>query len=847
MTPAVLPAGRTRAARRGLLLAVGGAGLAAALAAAPAPEAGTAILQDLRGFRETGRVLYVAAHPDDENTQLIAWLSRGRALRTAYLSLTRGDGGQNELGPEFDEKLGVIRTEELLAARGVDGGRQFFSRAIDFGFSKTPEESLAIWDHQQVLADVVRVIRTFRPDVVITRFPIPPGSGGHGHHTASAILAVEAFKLAGDAKAFPDQIREGLAPWQPRRILWNSFNFGGGPLPLSGPTIKEDAGGDDPVTGEALGTIANRSRGMHKTQGLGGFSNRPGDGPRPETFLLLGGDAPTADLMDGIDTTWARFPGGAEIGKAADDVIAHFNRQDPAASVPALLALRARLAPLLPDDPVVNEKRRVLDRILAACLGLKVETTIADAEVVPGELMALHHTAVVGSATPVRWLAVRYPVVAAAAGTPVDLTAGQPAARDATERLPAGTAVSQPYWLREPGTPGMFRVDDPSLIGRPEDPPAFPVEFVFEVGGQTLVVPDEPVQLATRPDGSEVRRRLEVIPPVSLEFASDVELFAPGAARPVVVEATAARANAAGTLRLDVPAGWQVEPAEQAARFARVGERNRYAFTVTAPAQPERAVIGASIEVGGARYDTGRYAIDYAHIPPILLQPATRLKAVSLELAVRAKHVGYLPGAGDSVADALKQMGCEVTALTGADLTPEKLRGLDAVVIGVRAFNVRSDLADHVAGLFAWVEAGGTVVEQYNRPGRELKTTELGPYPLSIEGPAPRLRVTDENAPVTFLAPDHPVLNTPNRITVADFAGWAQERGTYFPSSWDEAHYTAVLAMSDPGEPPLKSSLLVAADGRGWFVYTGLVFFRELPDGVPGAYRLFANLISLGK
>ena len=817
-----------------------GAGLlhAAGLAAAPAPEAGAAILQDLQAFRETGRVLYVAAHPDDENTQLIAYLARGRDYRTAYLSLTRGDGGQNVLGPEFGDELGVIRTEELLAARRLDGGRQFFTRARDFGYSKDYRQTLTKWNREEVVADIVRVIREFRPDVVITRFSPEPGNT-HGHHTASAVLALEAFKLAGDPKAFPDQL-DHLQPWQPVRILWNNF----GRAPGNEKPLQIDASGTDPVTGDSFAELAARSRAMHKTQGFDNFTFRGGNGPHLESFVRLAGEPATTDILDGVDTTWNRFPGGAAIGTAADDLIAHFNPRDPAASIPALLALRSRLA-ALPADPVIDEKRRGFDRILAACLGLSVATTVPEAEVVPGESMALHHTAIVQSAVPVRWLAVRYPALGVEAGAPIDLTAGQPAARDVSEPLPAGTAVSQPYWLRHEGTPGMFRVDDPTLIGRPENPPVFPVEFEFEVGGQTLIVPDEPVQITTNADGGEVRRRLEAIPPVSLQFATDVELFAPGAARPVVVEATAARAGAAGMLRLDGPGGWRVEPAEQEVHFARAGERGRFTFTVTAPAQPERAVIGASVEIGGARFDTGRVAINYRHIPPILLQPPAQLKAVCLELAIRGKHVGYVPGAGDSVAQSLTEMGYEVTPLTGSDLTPERLRDFDAVVFGVRAFNVRKDLAPHLPDLFAWVEGGGNVVVQYNTPNN-LETTQLGPYALTLSRELPRNRVTDEDAPVTLLVPDHPAFAGPNRIGPEDFAGWVQERGLNFPAQWDP-RYEALLACSDPGEAPLRSGLLVAHVGRGWYVYTGLSWFRQLPAGVPGAFRLFANLVSLGK
>ncbi|HTH48990.1 MAG TPA: PIG-L family deacetylase [Candidatus Limnocylindria bacterium] len=805
---------------------------------ATASTSPAAILQDLRSFRETGTVLHLAAHPDDENTQLITYLSRGRGYRTAYLSITRGDGGQNEIGPEFDEKLGVARTQELLAARQLDGGRQFFTRAIDFGFSKNPEETLRIWDHQQVLADVVRVIRTFRPDVIVTRFPIPPGSGGHGHHTASAMLAVEAFKLCGDAKAFPEQLAEGLKPWQPKRVLWNGDGGGRGEGPLGGPRVNVDIGGSDPVTGESFGAIAGHSRSMHKTQGFGTFGGGRG-GPNVQTFTLLAGTPATNDLMDGVELTWSRFAGGDEIGKLADEAIAQFKPENVVASVPALLALHAKLATLA-ADPVVTDKRLQLDGILEKCLGLSVSTTAPAPEVIPGEAVALHHAVTFSASLPVQWIAVRYPALGREVKTGVALHANQPAVHDATQTIPANTPPTQPYWLREEAASGIFRVADQTLIGRPENPPTLPVEFVFEVGGQTLVVPDEAISTS---DGGKPRK-LAVIPPVTLNTGTSVALFKPGVAKTIEVEVNATHAATAGVLHLKAPTGWNVAPAQQAFKLSQAGENTKVSFTVTPTAAGSGSLLAVA-EIGGVQFSNQRQEIRYKHIPVQLLQPPARIKVAAFDFAIRGKTVGYLPGAGDSTVASLQQLGYTVTTLTGADLTPERLRGLDAVVVGVRAFNERNDLAEHIAGLFAYVENGGNVIVQYNRPNG-LQTERLGPYPLSIAGNAPQWRVTDETAPVSFLAPDHAALTTPNRIGPADFEGWVQERGAYFPSKWDE-HYQPVLAMSDPGEAPLKSSLLVAQHGKGYFVYTGLAFFRQLPAGVPGAYRLFANLVSLGK
>ena len=799
------------------------------------PPPATAILQDLRSFREMGSVLFVAAHPDDENNQLIAYLARGRNYRMAYLSLTRGDGGQNVLGPEFGDELGIIRTEELLAARRVDGGRQFFSRAVDFGFSKDYLETLRIWDRQQVVADIVRLIREFRPDVVIARFSPLPGNT-HGHHTASTVLALEAFKLAGDPNSFPDQLREGLTPWQPKRILWN----GGG----SGTSVvRLDDGGKDPVTGESFTDIAGRSRSMHKTQGFGNFTGTGGGGgPRSESFALLAGAPATNDILDGVDDTWNRVTGGAAIGKLADTVIAQFNPQDPAAGVPALLQVKKLLAALPAADPVLKEKRQQLDCIIQECLGLTVETTIASAEVVPGEPLKMHLAATVRSdIVSVRWVAAQFPTIKAKFSIGAEMAALQSVSRDTGETLPADTLVSQPYWLREERDGGMSRVADPQLIGLPENPTVFPIEQVFEVGGQTIIIPDQPVQFTADRSKNETRN-LTVISPVSLKLGSEVSLFAPGATRPVEVKVTAARPDTAGTLRLNAPSGWKVAPATQTFRLGNAGEQAKLTFTVTAPAQPTTASIIAEARVGGRSYDNERVVINYPHIPLLLLQPSARLKAVCLNLATRGKNIGYLPGAGDSVAECLEDMGYKVTLFTGADLTADQLSKYDAVVIGVRAFNVRTDLVSQLPALFAYVEAGGNVIEQYNRPGRDLKTEQLAPYSLRLSSD----RVTDETAPMTFLAPDHPALNTPNKITSADFDGWIQERGIYYPDQWDD-HFTPILACSDPGEAPLKGGLLVAKYGKGYFVYTGLVFFRELPDGVPGAYRLFANLVSLGK
>lgn len=790
------------------------------------------IRQELDAFGKCASVLYVAAHPDDENTQLITYFSRGRGYRTAYLSVTRGDGGQNVLGPEFGDELGVIRTQELLEARKVDGGTQFFTRAIDFGFSKDPNETLRIWDRKSVLGDMVRVIREFRPDVIITRFS-PEPSRTHGHHTASAMLAIEAFKLAGDPNAFPEQLVD-LKPWQPKRILQNG-RAGGGESPAGSFSI--DISGVDAVSGHSFDEIAAKSRSMHQSQGFAGFSgfgSRGAAGARMETFTPLGGEPASKDPFDAVDTTWSRFPGAETTENSVNEAIAGFRGEDPGASIPALIGIREQIAGLR-DDPAVAYKALQLDRIIARCAGLRVRTEIANTEVCPGETMDLRVSA--ESRAPVELVAVRFPTTGREEALNIELSP-ESATRSVSAVMPPETPLTQPYWLREPAAAGIARVADATLIGRAESPPVFPVEYIFRIAGKPFTLRDVPAKFVSGENGTSLREDLIVVPPVSLEFQSAVRLFGPGEERVVAVEAIAARPRISGEVSLEVPGGWSVAPQSLPLQLDQAGERKPLTFRVRAPRESGPVDIGVKAQVGGREFGTRRIDIRYPHIPRQVLQPRARTRAVCLDLRTSGHRVGYLPGAGDSVAQCLEQMGFEVNTLSAADLSPEKLKGLDAVVIGVRAFNVRNDLSAGLPALFAFAEAGGTVVLQYNRPNG-IQAGPLAPFSLTISSD----RVTDENAPVTFLAPDHPVLNSPNKISSKDFEGWVQERGIYFPNQWDE-HFVPLFACSDPGEAPLKGGLLVAPYGKGRYIYTGLSWFRELPAGVPGAYRLFANLVA---
>jgi hypothetical protein len=681
-----------------------------------------------------------------------------------------------------------------------------------------------------VLSDIVRVIRTFRPDVMITRFP-PQASETHGQHTASSVLAIEAFKVAGDPTAFPEQ---HLAPWQPKRIIWDAWRPGFQPGPTEGTTSKIEMGGYNPLLGLSFGEIAALSRSNHRSQGFGQIGSR---GSRFAYFEPLAGSPPSADPFADIDSTWNRYPDGGPVADAAAAVMAGFDAFQPEHSVPALLDLRAKLGGLAeahPGDPMIKDHTAQLDRILQACLGLYVEATSRSPSVVPGETLSVKLTAISRSDVPVLWNGQL-------------MTPNVVESHPATLAVPVSQPPSQPYWLREREQPGMFTVSDPTLIGRPESPPdlVMPPQ-TFTVGNQQLVLHLIPTQVTADPARGEIRVPVTVIPPVSLAFAHEVALFAPGSAHTVELIITAERA-ASGWSSISERASshWKFSPQQQPFTLIRPGQQVTLTFEVTAPLDKEATDLGATATVNGVTYNNQRIEIQHDHIPFQLLQPPVVLHVASLDLVNRAHRIGYLPGAGDTVADCLTQIGCVVTPLTGADLTPETLRNFDAVVVGVRAFNVRTDLAAHIDGLFAYVAAGGTVVEQYNTPN-ELRVDRLGPYPMALDRNLPHHRITNEKSPISFLNGEHPALTSPNRILPSDFNGWVQERGLNFPASWDN-HYLPLLSTNDPDEPPKTSALLVTQYGKGYFVYTGLSFFRQLPAGVPGAYRLFANLISLGK
>ncbi|XHF07365.1 PIG-L family deacetylase [Archangium gephyra] len=806
------------------------------LAQAPRqPHAGE-IAADLRRLGVAGSVLYVAAHPDDENTRLLAYLAGGRGLRAGYLSLTRGDGGQNLIGTEQDELLGLIRTQELLAARRIDGAEQLFTRARDFGYSKSADETLRIWGRDQVLADVVLAIRRFQPDVIITRFTtLPPN---HGQHTASALLAEEAFTAAADPSRYPEQLG-ALKPWKADRLLNNVSTWNLKPDADMSAYLKLDVGGYDPLRGRSWGEISAESRSQHKSQGFGVPAER---GSQLDYFKPLAGTQPKSDVFEGLELSWRRWSGTEQLVRVIDEAVNGFDARAPHKSVPALLRVHEALSALPDSNPWKAIKLRETEELLAACAGLFLEARAAEAMAVPGSAVALNLVALNRSPAPFRLVGVTLPGgESVAAGT--ELADNKPFKLSRTVTIPEGARISTPYWLRKPVAGGLYSLDeqDRALVGRPEGEPDLSVTFLYEVGGKRFSVVRPVVYAWTDPVRGELYRAFEIAPAITATLDREVLMFPNGTAQSVSVVLAAGRADAEGKVRLELPAGWRAEPAEVPFKLAARGDERTVGFQVTPPkGAAERGRLRVVVESGGRAESWRVRTVTHEHIPPQTVRQPSEAALVPFALATKVRRIGYIPGPGDRVAESLAAVGYEVTLLPEERLGSEKLERFEAILVGVRAFNANQRLALHHERLMRYVEQGGRLIVQYNTNSRVGPlNASLGPYPLEIG----RDRVTDETAAMTPVDPHLPLLKAPNRLAAADFEGWVQERGLYFASKWDE-HYKPVFSMNDPGEEPLRGGLLVARHGKGTFVYTGIAFFRQLPAGVPGAYRLLANLLA---
>ncbi|MDP3468066.1 MAG: PIG-L family deacetylase [Daejeonella sp.] len=779
----------------------------------------------LKKLNTLGSALYIAAHPDDENTRLLAFLAKEKKFRTGYLSLTRGDGGQNLIGNEQSELLGLIRTQELLAARRTDGAEQFFSRAIDFGYSKNSDETFRIWDKEQILADAVWVIRKFKPDVIITRFP-EDERAGHGQHAASAIIAREAFIAAADPKRFPKQLKY-VDIWQARRIVWNTYNFGSMNTTAED-QLKLDVGIYNPLLGKGYGEIAAESRTHHKSQGFGSARQR---GQAVEYFIHTAGILSKKDIFEGINSTWNRIPGGEEIGRMISAAEQNFKTDEPSASVPILINILKGIDGL-PKGYWKEQKTAELKDLIAAASGLWFESYTLQPIQALGDSIRLRSDIVLQSKIPVKLLSVN------GQKQEFDLKEG------IVKSIPGSVfakEITEPYWLFENHPIGIFTIDDQQLIGHPEKPSSAPIEFSFRISDQVISFQRPPIYKYTDQVRGEVYQPLIVAPAVTASIADKAYVFSENTPKTITVLLKSFREKTEGSLIPQVPSGWKIEPQKIEFNLPKKGDEKTVQFTIIPSNQAVSGKFTVSINSGGQTYNRGSRIINYEHIPIQNLFPLAESKIERVEIKTGGRKIGYIAGAGDLIPESLQQIGYQVISLTETEIMNTDLAQYNAIITGVRAYNVNERLAVMQPKLMEYVSKGGTLLIQYN-VSNPLLVQNIGPYPFKIT----RDRVSDENASVRFLEKDHPVLNYPNKITAKDFEGWIQERGLYFLAEADPK-YSRILSMNDPGETPKDGSLLVADYGKGRFVYTSLVFFRELPAGIPGAYRLFVNLITKQK
>ncbi len=793
--------------------------------------------QKLKKLNVLGSVLYVAAHPDDENTRIISLMANDKLVETAYLSMTRGDGGQNLIGPEIRDLLGLIRTQELLAARRIDGGRQFFTRAIDFGFSKSADETFEIWNKDEILSDVVKVFRQFQPDVIITRFP-PDSRAGHGHHTGSAILAGEAFEISARQDVYPEQVRE-FGTWQVKRLYTNTGRWWNTTINEETPgIITLNVGKYNPILGKSITEIAAVSSSQHKSQGWG----RPGErGYEPEFLEYIKGDRAEKDLFEGVNTSWTRIKGGGRIQPLVTKAIEDFDEENPSSTVPLLFQIRKEILSL-ENGVWKNRKLREVEQLIVDCLGLFVEATSTVHGISPGEVLELKAEVANRSATNISLLRISSSDLSYDSAMNFVLRPDISNTFKSKKVLKATAPYSDPYWLQHPHEQGIFTVKEKSHIGKPENDPALTVKFLLKVGQESLELTRPLIYKWTDPVKGELWRPLEVLPPLSVDLTERVMIFSDDQPRMVKIQLKSSSDRAMkGQLRLQLPPDWRSEPASTEFELMSRGEERVAQFMVYPGKAELTASLSAIAEIDEKKYDHAVQTIAYDHIPIQTFLPKAAAKVARINLRKEGHLIGYVPGAGDDIPTALRTMGYEVWEMRPEEITQENLKRVDAVVLGIRALNVHDRIRFIMPVLLEYVRLGGALVVQYNTNGR-LEADHYAPFPITLS----RDRVTDEGAEVRILKPDHPLLTFPNKLSGKDFEGWVQERGLYFPVTWD-SNYEAILSMNDKGEDPRDGGLLVAKYGEGHYIYTGLSFFRQLPEGVPGAYKLFANIVSCGK
>ena len=819
-------------------------GIHTALTQAPKKSTSSDIYHSLQKLNFLGSALYIAAHPDDENTRLISYLSNEVKARTGYLSITRGDGGQNLIGSELRELLGVLRTEELLAARRVDGGEQFFTRANDFGYSKHPKETLEIWDKEAVLGDVVWILRNFKPDVIVNRFDHRTPGSTHGHHTSSAILSVEAFDLVNDQNAYPEQL-DKVSLWQPKRIFFNtSWWFYGSPENFEkadkSKMMHFDVGVYYPMKGLSNNEIASIASSQHLSQGFGRLSSR---GSQDEYIELLAGDLPKdeSNIFEGIDTSWSRIKGGEAIGKLLYGIEENFDFVNPSKHLPELLQAHKLLIDI-EDDHWKQIKLEELQNIIIAVCGLYLEASAEVPNSFPGNTVKINIEALNRSNNSVTLNLVSLAAERYSQNKTL-LANNQKKNLVLDLKIPNRQPYTSPYWLTETGSLGMYKVNQPELIGSPETEPPFFAQFELDFNGYSLTIEKPIIHRSSKPDKGELYQPFEIIPEATARFGDRVLIFADGTPKKIPVTITAHKNGIRGNVELCHGKGWMVDQEIKEFEIANKGDEKTVEFTLTPPSGENASYITPLIRIDGKELDRELIEIAYDHIPKQTVLLPSEAKVVRLNIEKVGENIGYIMGAGDEVPESLEQIGYTVHLIDPTEIESGSLDKYDAVVTGIRAYNVIEELKFKQRFLLEYVEQGGNLVIQYNTAGRrDTAFKDLAPYPLKLS----RDRITNEDSEVKIIATDHSVIIFPNAITNSDFEGWVQERGLYFPDEWDPK-FTPILQMNDKGESPTDGALLVAPYGKGNYIYTGISFFRELPAGVSGAYKIFANILSLGK
>lgn len=796
------------------------------------------ILLEIEKLSNTGSVLYIAAHPDDENTRLIAYMANELKVRTGYLSLTRGDGGQNLIGEEQGAYLGLIRTQELLAARKTDGGEQFFTRAVDFGYSKSADETFTKWPHDSLLADVVWVIRTFKPDVIITRFPTDERAG-HGQHTVSAILAEEAFDAAADPNRFPEQLKY-VSVWKTKRLYWNNSTWWDKDLPAKIAAgdknlVTFDVGGYNALLGKSYGEIAADSRTNHKSQG---FGSTPTRGQQMEYLELKKGEqaSNTDGFLSGIPMNWGKYQNGDLLDNEIAQVINSYSALHPEQSVKELLKIYNELDKM-PEDNLILFKKQQVQNIIAACLGLWLEPVAVQERIGSGDSLTVINTCLKRAAEPLTLESIEYNCKIIKVGEIL------PDGINQTDTLIIKIRDginSSPYWLNG-RYEGLFNVADHTMIGKAQNDPSAKFIYHLNIDGTELTYTRGVVYKETDAVKGELYKPLVVLPVVTAEADKHLLMFNAGGTQTIQLKLTSHSGYFHGIITA-YQGALNLKPVEFT--LDSTNATTTVQFVINAPS--ENNMIDAQFMLTQI-YSGDKYlmlgnlkeirTINYDHIQPQTIFDDAVVRVVKVNTEIPTKNICYIEGAGDKVDESLRQLGMKVTTIDPKMITADLLSKYDVVIIGVRAYNVSKELAAAQSVLMNYVQNGGLVITQYST-NWDTYADQIGPYPFKIS----RGRVTDENSPVEFVLPQNPLLNSPNPLSADDFKGWVQERGIYFATDL-APQYQAPLTFTDPKEQPQNGSLIVADYGKGAFIYTGIVFFRELPAGVPGAFRLFVNMI----